>query len=107
MLGQHLAEFQVSLGIGEFAHAIKKAVRKSLPNRGIDLLRARVLLDAGLHLLPELGVILLAAGKPNDAEWIGKLFFNKQMVERGDELAGGQIAAGAENHNRAGLDDAA
>ena len=43
------------------------------------------------------------AGKTHHAKRLGHLPFEEQVVQRGNELAHGEIAARAKDHDRAGL----
>mgnify|MGYP003710600847 CR=1 FL=1 len=43
------------------------------------------------------------AGKTHHAKRLGHLPFEEQVVQRGNELARGEIAARAKDHDRAGL----
>jgi len=59
------------------------------------------------HIIPKFGapglVRFFAPGKANDANGLPQLFPDEKMVERRDQLARREIAAGAENNNGARL----
>ncbi len=64
---------------------------------------ARVMLDGGLHRLAEPVVRPLGAGDADDGEPLRQQAPERERVQRGHQLALGQVARGAEDDERARL----
>src|ERR1043166_3172590 len=101
--GELEPKFFVSLGVGELALAVKQVFGKVLPDGWVDSLGSRVALDACLEFSAPGVIGLFPPGKANDAHRVWQLFSSEQMVERWNELAGGEISACPEDHNRTRL----
>src|SRR5438552_8262771 len=91
-------------GLGDVALAIGHIGGELRPDRVFDRLGPGKLLQRSAQFLPPGGLGLFPAGKTEDAKRRGQLFLAVQMVARRDQLARGQIPAGAENNNGARLD---
>ncbi len=74
------------------------ALGELVPGRVVERLAARVLGNVGLHLAGEVG--LGAARDPDEREALGQEPAQRQVVDRGDQLAPGQIPRGPEDDQR-------
>src|SRR5581483_66029 len=74
--------------------------RKFLPDFFVHRFGARKLVERRPQFLPPRRIGLLTPGKPDDAECRRHLLFLVQMIERRDELARRQVAAGPEDDDR-------
>ncbi len=79
---------------------IKNRLGQRVPHGGIDRLEARKLRDGVAQLGAELIMRFRAARKADDDEGLGKLAFVGEVVERGDELAVGEVAGSTEDDKR-------
>src|SRR5262249_42954229 len=69
----------------------------------IDRFGARKLVQGFAQLLPPGIVVFLAPGKADDAEGRRHLTVLEQVIKRGNQFARGEVPAGAENDDGAGL----
>jgi hypothetical protein len=101
-----LLEVASELVLGIVGGEVERAIRGRLGEPVPDLLAevvAAELAHGGLHLGAELVVRPLRAGSAEDRELLGQHAAQRERVERGEDLAPGQVARGAEDHERARL----
>ena len=91
----------VSVGIGEVAAMIGEIGGKGVPPGVVHLLRAGISLDAGTHLGAPACVGFFAAREADDSKRLRHLPLEVEVIQRGDQLARRQVAARAEDDNRA------
>src|SRR5207245_7542043 len=84
--------------------AIRNIGGELRPDRVLDRLGPGKLLKRGAQFLSPGVVGFFPAGKTDDAKRRGQLFLAVEMVERRNQLARGQIPAGAKNDDGARLD---
>ena len=86
----------------KFALKIKKRLGKRLPDFIAHSL-ARKFSDGLFHFPPEVVIAFLAAGEADDGHGGRQLSIGRQIVERGHQLAMGEIASGPEDNDAARL----
>ena len=92
----------VAGGVAEFADVIENARGETSPDLLVQT-RARALRRRLLEFRAPGLVRLLAAGEADDVRGGGQVAIDGEIVERRDELAEGEVARGAEDHDVAGL----
>ena len=97
-----LLEPRVGSGVGQVALAVGDVRGELRPNRLVHLLAAAELLHARLQFIAPRRVVLLAPREADDAHRAGQRLLREQVIERGDELADGEVAARAEDDDGAG-----
>src|SRR6266516_1943382 len=102
--GQLVREFLVGSRLGDVPLAIGNIGGELRPDRVLDRLGPGKLLKRGAQFLSPGVVSFFPAGKTDDAEPRGQLFLAVEMVERRNQLARGQVPAGAKNDDGARLD---
>ena len=102
--GQLVREFLVGSRLGDVPLAIGNIGGELCPDRVLDRLGPGELLKRGAQFLSPGVVSFFPAGKTDDAKRRGQLFLAVEMVEGRNQLARGQIPAGAKNDDGARLD---
>ena len=95
------AQAGVRVGVVEGDRDVAQAPREAVPDVLVDR-DARVLLDRRPHALAELVVADVRAGRAHDRRLGRQQLLGGQAVEGREQLALGQIAGGAEDHDRGG-----
>ena len=101
-LGEALGQPLVAVGVAEFAAVVEEALGEAGPDFVVNP-GAGEFADGLFQLGAEAGVGLFAPGETDDGKRGGQVAIGGDIVERGDELAVGQIAGGAENDDTARL----
>ena len=99
--GELLLQRLISCGGAEIALAIKKVLRELLPDPVVHRLGARELVQRGPQLAAPGGIGLLAPREADDAKGRRHLLLLAEVVQGGDQLARRQVAARAEDDDRA------
>ncbi len=103
LLFQKGAQLLIAVGRFEVGGDIMQALREPFPNLRIESARLLALLHRLAHSLAERVVVHGGDGKPDDGELRGQQLRAGQVVERGDQLAPGQVAGSAEDDKGDGL----
>ena len=100
---QLLGQLRIGRGIGQVPLAVEDMLREFLPNDFVHRLGARELVQGRPQLAAPRSVGLLPARKADDAKILRHLFLLAEMVQGGNELARGEVAARAKDNDRARL----
>ena len=95
----------VGVAIGEITAGVMKIFGEVLPGAFVDGFGAGELVEGGAEFGAPLVVGFLATRETDDAEGVWERFLDEEMVERGDEFAGSEVAAGAEDDDGARVYD--
>ena len=102
-LAQEIAEPGVEVGVGGIAGVVEEGLGEPLPHARGGRLDAGELRDRLAHARAELLVAHLRPAHADDGEGLGQHAALEHRPERGDELALGEIAGGAEDDEDAGV----
>jgi len=86
----------------ELALMINNRLSKRLPNFVTDRLPGK-LARSLFKILPEFVITFVATSESDNRDTGGQLTVGREIIQRGDEFAMGEIARGAEDHNGARL----
>ncbi len=101
--GKELGQACVRAGIREVAAMVGEIGGKSVPLGIVHIAGAGKRLDPGTHLGAPAFVRLFTAGHANHAERPRHLALGVEVIQRGDQLARGQVATRAEDDDGARL----
>jgi hypothetical protein len=99
-----VAQARERFRVGEVALTIREHACEAGPDLVRSWAGAGELVECGPQFRTPLVIGLGSAGEADDAAGSGELVFLVKMVEGRDELAGGEVAACAEDDDGAGLD---
>src|SRR3954451_23259335 len=101
-LAERVVELVLAAGVGEVGRNVVQLRRELVPGVLAERV-ARVLLDRRLHVLPKGVVVALRARDAHDCEARRQQAADGERIERRHQLLVGEVAGGAEDHERAGI----
>src|SRR6266481_5791938 len=100
-LFEFVRELVIELRVVEIAGDIEEVFREAVPQIGFERTVLKKALDRFAHFLAELLVVHSRSRIPNDGECGRNAALVGESVKRGHQLALGEIAISAEDHNSA------
>ncbi len=99
---EQVFQLQIEVLVAHVAAQVVNAADEPFPNAGVHLVGGE-LLDVFRNFVAEILVGQWRTRHADHGEFPRQQVVFRQIVERGNQLAAGQVAAGAKNHHGAGI----